>query len=175
MSSIEAFSARRVRESLRSIGRYLDSATHLAEGIPPGETVRLDLEAPGPRLRSLHEKTGTRKIKLPESSASGDTITLIGEGENLDGPKALTLVRVARHAASITTNSFQNKESESFEATFEVKALSPGVYDARFENEAGGHTLLSRAVHIESSHDDYKGGPPAEGSTSSGKPRAQAK
>ena len=65
MSSIEAFGARRVRESLRSIGRYLDSATHLAEGIPPGETVRLDLEAPGPRLRSLHEKTGTRKIKLP--------------------------------------------------------------------------------------------------------------
>ena len=55
-----------------------------------------------------------------------------------------------------------------------MEDLSPGVYDARFENEAG-HTLLSRAVHIESSHDDYKGGPPAEGPTSSGKPSARAK
>jgi hypothetical protein len=157
--STEAFGARRVRESLRAISTYLDSATHLAEGVPPGETVRLDLEPPGPRLRSLHEKNGTRKIKLPDSSGSGDDILLVGEGENLDKPKAFTLEKVARHVISISATAVTTApDGESFVATFKAKDLLPGVYDARFENLDGQRSLLSRAVHVEAPHDHYKDG-----------------
>ena len=43
--SIEAFGTRRVSESLRAIARYIDDAAKIARGVPPGQVVRLDLEA----------------------------------------------------------------------------------------------------------------------------------
>jgi hypothetical protein len=155
--STDAFGARRVRESLRSIGRYLDSASRLAEGIPPGETVRLDLEPPGPRLQKLTAKDDaqhTGKIELPDP-ATVKNLVMVGKGVNLQKPKKLTLMRVSRHATLITTTKFSNSDDKTFEATFEVKELSPGVYDAKFENDIG-QTVLSRAIHLKSRHGDYR-------------------
>lgn len=162
--SSDAFSSLRVTEALRAIKSYLDIAAQLAGGIPPADVVTLPTTpgTPGlsPRLtRVIWDKSGTRKISLPDSSTvNGVTrLDLIVTGQQLDDPETLKLVGVGPGAPFFETDDFSNLDPNGlgFTATVDITEPSEGTYDVKFVNEHGQTFVLSRACRIKANPGGY--------------------
>ena len=161
--SIQAFGTRRVIESLRAIGSYLEQAVETAEGIPPGEVVRLDLEdipnSVSPRLTSVHFPNLTRKITLPEHDGDTETtVDLTVAGENLENPKVFKLVGVDPGTPFFTSTTFTSSDEDGFVVTMVITEPSAGLYDAKFVNDAGQSFVLNRACRIKKPRSGGGGG-----------------
>ena len=161
MNSV-AFGSLRVTESLRALKTYLDHAAQLAGAIPPADVVPVGNQpgtpAQSPRITSVTwDKTGTRKISLPDSSTVNGvtTLDLTVTGVNLDDPETLKLVGAGPGKPYFETGIFSNPSSTSFTATIDIVEPSEGAYDVKLENEDGQTFILSRACRIKAAPAGY--------------------
>jgi hypothetical protein len=170
--SLEAFGTRRVTESLRAIGDYLDQAVLIAEGIPPGQIVKPTLEdvpsTLSPRLTSV-------LWKLADGSTSPSvTLTVVSNGatvvvsgvhlthrDGTTGPfqndiKLLKLVGPGSGATYFEAgeSNITNPIETGFTATLHlVPTTSPppppvGPYDAFVLHKSGQTFLLVNACEV---------------------------
>ena len=148
--STQAFGTRRVTESLKAIGDYLDEGVRIAEGVPPGEILELKLEktpsTPSPRLTTvLWQPLGSPTLPFPKD---GDQSIEVN-GRNLKHVTRFTLVEAAHGKPFFEAKDVKGDgKGESFTATIVLKKPSAGAYDAELVSETGQTFLLESACFI---------------------------
>ena len=124
--STEAFGSRRVVESLKAIGSYLDEGVKLAGGVPPGQVSKLTLETipvgQRPALTQVSPKGDHRSLGRKVSrdvSAFGSHLTDV------------KIFKLVRGGVFSRTTTFTVKGESKLTARFDdVVLTSPGSYDA---------------------------------------------
>jgi len=88
--AIEAFKSRRVRESLRALESYLGQAAHLADGVKPSETIKLELEpardAASPRVTNVvwkNSKPANAGVIAEADLKASSVVTVTVSGNHL--------------------------------------------------------------------------------------------
>jgi hypothetical protein len=88
--AIEAFKSRRVRESLKALESYLGQAAHLADGVKPSETIKLELEpareAASPRVTKVvwkHSKPANAGVIAEADLKASPVLTVTVSGKHL--------------------------------------------------------------------------------------------
>jgi len=147
--STQAFGARRVSRSLREIARYLDEGIKVAGGIPPGQTVRLDLDpAPvtlTPRITNVSWlATGTSVLKLPQPNP----VEVLVLGDDLTGADSFKIVSAVDNS-TFEAHEIRDNTDERFKAKINLQNPTPGSYHAVTTNDAGQTVLRQDACRIE--------------------------
>jgi hypothetical protein len=150
--STEAFATRRVREALTAIGDYLDVGVKLAGGIPPGQSVRLDLEpiasTPGPRLTNvLWAQNHSHVIHVGPGVTDLDVLVT---GENLAQARQFKLVGAAPESTFFQTRRLDPAASPDTGFTAHMTLTDPTAvsYHAFVVTESGQTFLLRDALEI---------------------------
>jgi hypothetical protein len=155
--STEAFGARRVTESLSAIGKYIDDAVQIADGVPPGQSIRLDLadvvSAPLPIVKNVTwEKSGSNTLSLDDIEV-GSPLVLKVVGDNLTPGDVFRLVGASEGAASfLAVVSNVNATGKTLDASVTMPYPSPGSFDALVSDKHGQAFLLPGACRIVVGH-----------------------
>jgi hypothetical protein len=146
--STKAFHSRRVTETLRAIGDYLDSAAKIAGGVPRPTTISLELEDvpenPTPRITEVLWENGSSVIQLPTGA---QTVEATAFGDNLTD---VTVFKLRGHGKAFEgTITVHDAEGESVTAAFDFADPPPGKYDAHVITTDQDEFLLLNACRIE--------------------------
>ena len=148
--STEAFGSRRVVESLKAIGSYLDEGVKLAGGVPPGQVSKLTLETIQVGQRPALTQVSPRVITVPLGEKVSRDVSAFGS--HLTDVKIFKLVR---GGVFFATTTFTVKGESKLTARFDDLVLtSPGSYDAWVTDGADQPALLNDACVIDSTEQE---------------------
>jgi hypothetical protein len=121
--SIEAIGSRRVSGALRALAEYLDQGARVAEGVPPGQVVKLELDppstTPGPQVSDVvWEESESRIIERPPGQ---HTLHVVVSGENLEDVEMFKLIDARSATTYVEADLITEKKEKKCKAQFTLK------------------------------------------------------